>query len=709
VVGSGAVTQNSGVGTSLAGTYGHLTLNANGSYSYVADQPAADALGAGVTANDVFTYTVTDPDGAVSNTATLTITITGTNDAPVAVADTGAVAEDATLAVAALSGVIRGAGADSDADHSTTSLIVSGVVAGSGSVTQGVGVSSALVGTYGTLTLNSDGSYTYVADQAAADSLANGVTGNDVFTYTVKDPSGAISNTATLTITVTGANETPVLDLDASAAGSGYTTSYNRDTNALIAIADTDSSITDVDSTNINLATISIATNFVSGKDVLSAGSLPSGITASWNATTGVMTLSGSATRAAYETAIEAVRFATSSNSTLDRLITVTVRDNTTNLTSNTATTTVSILGGTGAPALDLDANNSSGATGTGYKATYSGSAVKIADTDVVITDNNSSNMQSATITLTNFKTGDSLSVVGTLPTGITASAYDSATGVLTLSGNATIANYQTAISQIQFATTGTDLSTARTVTVVVYDRSTNNASNTATATINMIGTPTADDVAASGAEDATYIPVTLSAADSDGTIAGYTISTVPSNGTLYTSSSLTTAVTAGSTVTGATLYFVPNANWNGANSFTYTATDNSGKTSNTATASLTVVSVADSPVAANDAGSVNEDATVTATAVTGVIQGPGTDTDAEGGTLTVSGAAAGTGSVAQGSGVGTSLVGTYGTLTLAADGSYSYVADQTAADALPPARQRPTFSPTPSPMRPGWFPTSPG
>ena len=38
-------------------------------------------------AADIFTYTVTDANGATSST-TLTITITGTNDAPVAVADT---------------------------------------------------------------------------------------------------------------------------------------------------------------------------------------------------------------------------------------------------------------------------------------------------------------------------------------------------------------------------------------------------------------------------------------------------------------------------------------------------------------------------------------------------------------------------------------------------------------------------------------------
>src|SRR4051812_12565585 len=91
VAGVGAVTQNAGVAPALAGTYGHLTLNADGSYPYIADQNAADALATGVTATDVFSYTVKDADGLVSNSTTLTITVTGTNDAPVAVADVGAV------------------------------------------------------------------------------------------------------------------------------------------------------------------------------------------------------------------------------------------------------------------------------------------------------------------------------------------------------------------------------------------------------------------------------------------------------------------------------------------------------------------------------------------------------------------------------------------------------------------------------------------
>ena len=70
------------LGQALTGTYGQLTLNSNGSYSYVANQDAADALDAGDTATDVFNYTVSD--GTATDTATITITILGANDAPTA-------------------------------------------------------------------------------------------------------------------------------------------------------------------------------------------------------------------------------------------------------------------------------------------------------------------------------------------------------------------------------------------------------------------------------------------------------------------------------------------------------------------------------------------------------------------------------------------------------------------------------------------------
>ncbi len=161
-------------GTTLTATLGAspangtVTLNADGSFTYT---PAANFNG-----TDSFTYTASDGT-AVSNVATVTITVTGVNDAPVAVNDTASTTEET-----AVSGNVLGN--DTDVDPGTT-------------LTATLGASP----TNGTVTLNADGSFTYTPN-------AN-FNGTDSFTYTASDGT-AVSNVATVTITVTGVNDAPV-------------------------------------------------------------------------------------------------------------------------------------------------------------------------------------------------------------------------------------------------------------------------------------------------------------------------------------------------------------------------------------------------------------------------------------------------------------------------------------------------------------------
>ena len=114
---AGSSTYNSN-GTSVTGTYGTLVVGANGTYTYVADQDAADDLDAGDTATDSFTYTISD--GEATDTATLVITVTGVNDAPVAVNDTDAVNEDATVTRTTGSSLLMADDSDADDDDSFT-------------------------------------------------------------------------------------------------------------------------------------------------------------------------------------------------------------------------------------------------------------------------------------------------------------------------------------------------------------------------------------------------------------------------------------------------------------------------------------------------------------------------------------------------------------------------------------------------------------
>ncbi|MDP2831953.1 MAG: retention module-containing protein, partial [Pseudomonadota bacterium] len=175
-------------------------------------------------------------------------------------------------------------------------------------------------------------------------------------------------------------------------------------------------------------------------------------------------------------------------------------------------------------------------------------------------------------------------------------------------------------------------------VTALVTDSAGNTGSANDSGSVTLVNDlPSTSDVSASGNEDAAGISVTLSGADSDGTVTGYKITSLAANGTLYSDAALTTAVVVDATVTGP-VYFVPTANWNGNTSFGYTAVDNDGGVdASPAIASITV-SAADDPttVTGGTSGSGNEDGG----AITGSLVASDADGLTDGTVFTVSGAA---------------------------------------------------------------------
>ena len=140
---------------------------------------------------------------------------------------------------------------------------------------------------HGTLTLNSDGSFTYVNDGSASTT--------DAFTYKASDGTNE-SNVVTVTINITLVNIPPVLG-----GIEGSTLAYTEGDGAV----NITSTITATDADNANLASavITISANYQNGEDVLSFTNTAS-ITGSWNASTGQLSLSGSATIASYRTAL---------------------------------------------------------------------------------------------------------------------------------------------------------------------------------------------------------------------------------------------------------------------------------------------------------------------------------------------------------------------------------------------------------------------
>src|SRR5204862_162662 len=112
--------------------------------------------------------------------------------------------------------------------------------------------------------------------------------------------------------------------------------------------------VSDVDSTNLTGATVSITGNFVSGQDVLGF-TTQNGITGSYVATTGILTLTGTASVANYQTALESVTYFNSSEnpSGATRTISYQVDDGSVaNHASNIVTSTVTVTPVNDAPVL---------------------------------------------------------------------------------------------------------------------------------------------------------------------------------------------------------------------------------------------------------------------------------------------------------------------------------------------------------------------
>jgi uncharacterized delta-60 repeat protein len=177
---------NTGV---FGGTFGVITLNANGDWDYAANtsQPAIQGLTMGDTLTD--TITITSADGTTHD---IVITIMGTNDAPVAGNDVASVNEGGSV-------IIDLTATDSDIDNTIdlNSIIITGLPAN------------------GSVVVNGDGTVTYT--QNGSETLA------DSFTYTISDISGAVSNSATVTLTVTPVNDTPVAGDDSATVAEGST------------------------------------------------------------------------------------------------------------------------------------------------------------------------------------------------------------------------------------------------------------------------------------------------------------------------------------------------------------------------------------------------------------------------------------------------------------------------------------------------------
>ena len=227
---------NLGNNNLIAGTYGNLTITGydpatgEGTYQYELTQTTTDGAGGEV---DVFTLTTSD--GTVSS-GPATITIEIVDDLPAAVNDVPAALVEDGLSM--VSGNVLAndlSGADAPA-----SFVAWDVAANAAAMTE--------LAKYGTLTLNTDGSYEFVLNNAlaAVQALAQGQTISQALAYTMQDADGDPS-TAILTLTINGADDSAEVTVAAEGADS---TVYEAGLDAFGSAAAT-ASETDADSFDV--------------------------------------------------------------------------------------------------------------------------------------------------------------------------------------------------------------------------------------------------------------------------------------------------------------------------------------------------------------------------------------------------------------------------------------------------------------------------
>ncbi|WFU36302.1 VCBS domain-containing protein [Bradyrhizobium brasilense] len=195
--GTTCVSLSSGAGTDVVGAHGTLHLNTDGSYTYTVNngQGAVEALRTfSDTLTDTFSYTVKDSAGATA-TATLTVTIHGTNDVPViGGVSTSDVTEDNGAA-----GIVAG--------NLTTggTLTIADVDQGQSNFA----AHASIAGTYGTFTLAADGTWTYSADNTQTAIQQLGATQSITDSFTAVSSDGTASQL--VTVTIHGTNDVPVI------------------------------------------------------------------------------------------------------------------------------------------------------------------------------------------------------------------------------------------------------------------------------------------------------------------------------------------------------------------------------------------------------------------------------------------------------------------------------------------------------------------
>ena len=417
-----------------------FALQANGSYQYT---PQADFNG-----SDSFTYVANDGT-TDSNTVTVTLTVTAVNDPPSFAGGVNQTADEdeGGQAVAGWATNMRSGPANELAQSVTFAAVGN--------------TNAALFTSGGQPAVLPNGTLTYTP--------APDANGSATITVRAVDdgplPGSNISPVDQFTITVNAVNDPPVVGVSPNLT---YVEGH--------AEADETVTVVDIDDEILPSATVQITGNYVPPEDALGYN-FAFGIVGAFEASTGILSLTGPASPANFQAAMRSVIYFTwgDTPSTVTRTLTWTVNDAT---ASGTDTSTVTVI------PVNLTPILSAGGT-LNYTENDPPTVV---DPSVQATDGDGLGYVGATVQLTaNYAQGQD--VLSFVPAdGITAS-FDVPSGTLTMTGFAHKGAWITALKNVLYHNTSETPTTApRTVVWQTNDGETiNNLSNVATSTINVI------------------------------------------------------------------------------------------------------------------------------------------------------------------------------------------------------------------------------
>ncbi|MGY8836782.1 MAG: Ig-like domain-containing protein [Enterobacterales bacterium] len=539
----------------------------------------------------VLTYTITDGysagnEGINDRTASVTITVTPVNDAPIANADSVTMNEDGP---AVLVNVLAN---DSDIDGDTLAITAATADIGSASV------------------VDNKIQYTPVANK----------NGTAIISYTISDGSGGTATT-NLTITILPINDTPIANADSATIDEDAAPIL---INVLANDSDVDGDSLMISAVSADTGSVSVISNQIQYTPETNSNGLATVTYTVSDSSGGTSTTTLTITITSVNDApVTNADLATMAEDAAPILINVLANDSDVDgdsLTISAASADIGSVSVVGNQIQYAPAADSNGLATVTYTVSDNNGGTNTATVTITITAVNDA-------PVANNDTATMAEDAAPILINVLANDSDEDGDSLTISAaSADIGSVSVVGNQIQY-TPAADSNGLATVTYTVSDN--NGGTNTATVAITITAVndaPIANNDTATMAENAA--PILINVLENDSDVDGDSLAISAASADIGSVS-----------VVGNQIQYTPAPNENGLATITYTVSDNNGGT-NTATLTITITAVNDAPVANNDTATMAEDAAPI------LINVLANDTDSDGDSLVIASASADIGSV---------------------------------------------------------------